>query len=263
VFILFVVVFISVLVECPLAVAQDPAPSGNGDVDGSGAIDVSDPLYLLIHMFLGGPEPVPIVCPECPECTECPECPECPQCPSVALPSTNQRACYDDLGRQILCNNTEFPGQDGFHRAGCSPNGRFVDNVDGTITDACTGLMWTQDTLNLDANPDITVADTTPWKTALSFCDTLSFAEHSDWRLPNIRELGSLSYFDEFGAAGPPEVDPSFGLVPPGTYWTSTNDIQAPRNAWVIVFESGGIFPNSTSKNNPRNVLAVRDATAP
>ena len=257
IFHLLVIALLPVLVAGTATLAQDGTPSGNGDVDGNGALDINDPLYLLTHMFIGGPEPVPIMCPDCPEC------PECPQCPTIALPTTDQRACFDDLGQQILCSNQEFPGQDGFHRSGCPSNNRFVDNGNGTVTDTCTGLMWTQDTLNIDAYPEITIEDRVNWKNALQFCHDLSLGGHNDWRLPNIRELESLSYYDDIGPAGPPEVDALFGIVRPGIYWTSTNDMQSPQRAWTVIFESGGSFPESLTKNNPQNIIAVRNSTAP
>ena len=40
----------------------------NGDINGSGAIDISDVIALASALFLGGPQPVPIVCPPPGEC---------------------------------------------------------------------------------------------------------------------------------------------------------------------------------------------------
>lgn len=47
-------------------------PSGNGDVNGTGSLDIADALYLLNYLFLGGPAPLPIACPVCPAPGECP-----------------------------------------------------------------------------------------------------------------------------------------------------------------------------------------------
>ena len=38
------------------------APSGNGDVNGDGQLNLTDPIYLLKHLFQSGPAPVPIDC---------------------------------------------------------------------------------------------------------------------------------------------------------------------------------------------------------
>ena len=34
----------------------------NGDINGDWALDLSDPIALLNHLFLGGPDPVPVLC---------------------------------------------------------------------------------------------------------------------------------------------------------------------------------------------------------
>src|SRR5262245_21157128 len=66
----------------------------NGDVNGDGTMDLSDAVYLLQNLFLGGDPPVPITCPECPECPECPD--PCPPAPK------SQARIFNDL----LCNQT-------------------------------------------------------------------------------------------------------------------------------------------------------------
>jgi hypothetical protein len=38
------------------------APSGNGDVNGDGQLNLTDAIYLLQHLFQGGPAPVKIEC---------------------------------------------------------------------------------------------------------------------------------------------------------------------------------------------------------
>ncbi len=43
-------------------------PSGNGDVNSSGRLDIADAVYVLNFLFLGGPAPVPIVCPPAGSC---------------------------------------------------------------------------------------------------------------------------------------------------------------------------------------------------
>jgi hypothetical protein len=58
----------------------------------------------------------------------------------------------------------------------------FVDNTDGTITDKATGLMWKQD----DNGEGLL------WQDALSYAEEVEFAGHSDWRLPDAKELQSI-----------------------------------------------------------------------
>ena len=59
---------------------------------------------------------------------------------------------------------------------------RFVDNRDGTVTDTSTGLMWQQ----------ATAAFPETWARALSYCEGMTLAGYTDWRLPNINELDSI-----------------------------------------------------------------------
>lgn len=58
----------------------------------------------------------------------------------------------------------------------------FRNNGDGTITDLATGLMWMQD----DSGYGMV------WQEALEYCETLDYAGHTDWRLPNAKELQSI-----------------------------------------------------------------------
>lgn len=71
-------------------------------------------------------------------------------------------------------------------RFGEADKSRFTDNGDGTVTDAATGLMWQKET-NPRKSP----------KEAEEFCQKLTLAGHSDWRLPNIKELNTILNLDE------------------------------------------------------------------
>lgn len=58
----------------------------------------------------------------------------------------------------------------------------FRVNGDGTVSDRASGLTWQQ-------QDDGQARD---WPAALAYCANLKLAGHSDWRLPNIKELQSL-----------------------------------------------------------------------
>ncbi len=88
----------------------------------------------------------------------------------------------------------------------------FRDNGDGTVTDELTGLMWKK-----DESPNLN------WEEALRYCAGLDWGGHKDWRLPTVRELGSIVdlsfkdkvwYFKEFF--------PGTQISPLGFYWSST-----------------------------------------
>jgi len=102
----------------------------------------------------------------------------------------------------------------------------FVDNGDGTVTDASTGLMWTKQ--------DGGSAQT--WQEALGFVQARNAANHlghNDWRLPNAKELHSLvDYAHAPDFDGMPAIDTRFfsctaitnenGDADYPYYWTST-----------------------------------------
>ncbi|MGO4908186.1 DUF1566 domain-containing protein [Pseudorhodobacter sp. W20_MBD10_FR17] len=102
------------------------------------------------------------------------------------------------------------------------------DNGDGTITDATSGLMWTQ-------------ADS---GTALGWEEALAWAEernaethlgHHDWRLPNVKELqGLVDYGRAPDTSGSAAIDPMFevteivneaGQTDYPFYWSSTTHL--------------------------------------
>jgi uncharacterized protein DUF1566/Big-like domain-containing protein/List-Bact-rpt repeat protein len=64
-------------------------------------------------------------------------------------------------------------------------NNNYTDNSDSTISDSATGLMWSQDDSGEGLN----------WQEALAWVQTknaVNYLGHSDWRLPDIKELQSI-----------------------------------------------------------------------
>lgn len=89
----------------------------------------------------------------------------------------------------------------------------YIDNQDGTITDFATGLMWMkQDSGSLNA---CTSGDgTLNWEEALSWAENLDYAGHSDWRLPNAKELQSIvDYTRSPATTRSPAIDPVFSVT--------------------------------------------------
>ena len=120
----------------------------------------------------------------------------------------------------------------------------FVDNGDGTITDYGTGLMWTQD----DTGEGL------DWEDALTYAENSTFAGHSDWRLPNVKELqGIVNYSYSINATDitkiGPSIDPIFNVTMIQSeagyddypyFWTSTSanftSNQPYYYAWYVSF---------------------------
>lgn len=102
----------------------------------------------------------------------------------------------------------------------------FVDNGDGTVTDNITGLIWQQ--------ADDGVARR--WEDALSYCENLTLAGSSDWRLPDIKELESIvDYTTEW-----PAIDTTyFPTTQSLDYWSSTTLPDSFDVAWGVNFYAG------------------------
>lgn len=112
------------------------------------------------------------------------------------------------------------------------PDTRFTDHNDGTVTDNLTGLMWVKAPHDLPNN-----SGTTNWNVAIDFCNSLTYAGHSDWRLPNVRELQSLADFDNRDPAlpsGHPFID-----ISPNRYWSSSTYSEFSDRAWYMVLVGG------------------------
>jgi len=74
-----------------------------------------------------------------------------------------------------------------------TPDSRFVDNGNGTITDSGTGLMWQKCQLGLSGlTCNIGSSARLSWRESLNQARLNNLAGYSDWRLPNIKELRSI-----------------------------------------------------------------------
>jgi hypothetical protein len=205
-------------------------------LNGDGVFDpIAEAVRLLSWAFLGAPAPVaPCTCGG----------------PS-GLPDTGQTKCYDASGAEIPCASATCPGQDGLYATGCSSEGRFTDNSDGTVTDHCTGLQWQKDTADTNGDGQSNLGDFESWCNALAYCENLGLAGHDDWRLPNVRELQSIVHY---GRASP-SIDPVFGARS-DFHWSSTSTVDGPSSAWCVSFDTGRV--GDECKDLPGFVRGVR-----
>ncbi len=155
--------------------------------------------------------------------------------------------CFDEEGNSRSCTGT---GEDGEHQAGVAwPTPRFTDNGDGTVTDNLTGLIWLK-----EANCP---AGTKTWQEALDWVVLLNFTSiactdyaaqtHSDWRLPNIKELLSLVDYGESAPALP--MGHPFMDVQSSFYWSSSSDVSGPASAWGANMNHGDFVDDSKTSN--------------
>ncbi len=114
-------------------------------------------------------------------------------------------------------------------RGGPYGQNQFRDNGDDTITDQATGLTWAK----MDSGRGMT------WREALAYAEKLNLAGHSDWRLPNAKELQYIvDYTRSPDSSNSAAIDPVFqssNIVNEKRqkdypyYWTSTTHLDGPR----------------------------------
>ena len=156
--------------------------------------------------------------------------------PPAQVPKTGQTTSY-------------ATGDDGDLETGVAwPNPRFMDNLDGTVTDNLTGLTWLK-----DAN----CFGQRTWSNALSdsnglasgSCGLSDGSNPGDWRLPNRNELDSLVHNgytyptlpNTAGTGQWSEGDP-FNNVQSSGYWSSTTDDYSNDVAWGVVMSGGRVY---------------------
>lgn len=129
----------------------------------------------------------------------------------------------------------------------------FRDNLDGTVTDLATGLMWMKNDSGYGME----------WQDALNYCEDLTDAGYSDWRLPNAKELQSIVDYtrmpDATDATTPftpgPAIDTHFFNITSftnyngdedwGFFWSSTTHKSSDGNgAWGAYVAFGRALGN-------------------
>ncbi len=131
-------------------------------------------------------------------------------------------------------------GDDGDLKQGVSwPSPRFSDQSNGEVTDNLTGLVWTK-----DANapgPSACSPANKSWQAALDYVkclNTQNYLGHTDWRLPNRKELRSLSDYSRYNTTLP--SDHPFTSVQQYYYWSSST-YAGMGEAWSVVMQDGAM----------------------
>jgi len=106
---------------------------------------------------------------------------------------------------------------------------RFVDNLDKTITDKCTGYMWAQDILPKDT-----------YAVSANACQNLSLSSFNDWRFPSRKEMRTLIRFDTFD----PAIASDIFNQDSDWFWTKDQTTNK-KNAWAIYFYYGASYIRS------------------
>ena len=133
-------------------------------------------------------------------------------------------------------------------RGGQPSSPDFTDNGNGTVTDNRTGFMWQQ------GEPG-----TMTWSSALSYCEGLNLGGNSDWRLPNIKEIESITDDTRYN----PAIDTTFFPDAMSDYWSSTTEAGSPGKAWHVFFYGGWGYSDSKSTSFSVRCLRGHPETKP
>jgi len=118
----------------------------------------------------------------------------------------------------------------------------FINN-DQTVTDTRTGLTWLRQVPQTLLN----------WTSAISWCESLTYANHTDWRLPQKETMRSLIDYSRTE----PSVDTTiFFDMMPGIFWTSSADEDVQNQVWTYNLQTGN--NELTLQSQTASFLAVR-----
>lgn len=179
---------------------------------------------------------------------------------------TGQTSCYDGGNNAVTCSST-YKGQDGQENQGVTrkytgPTAHATYTSDYTTTDNATGLVWKTCSQGLSGATcatgsaiilpnDGNVGDAT--NDVSNGCNALNSANSGNgyaglktWRLPTRQELETLP---NYGSYSPAINTTSFLGTISLQYWSSTTLANMMTNAWVVLFDGGGVGSLTKTSN--------------
>lgn len=150
----------------------------------------------------------------------------------------------------------------------------YTISADGqTVTDKKTGLVWMRCSLGQNWNGQRCTGSARKytWEDARSAARGYSHAGHSDWRLPSINELKTLTYcssglWESSGDSNrricrgdfrvPTIVESAFPDTPSSYVWSGSPYAGNSYGAWGVDFHHGGAYDGY--RNNGSHVRLVR-----
>jgi len=177
---------------------------------------------------------------------------------SASIVNPFNSTCYDWRGNIIPCDFKRPYAELMFDRS--TPESRFTDNKDGTVTDNMTGLVWLKN-MNCFGIQD--------WRSAVLAAKDLKEGDcgpnpdlvlsdgssAGDWRLPTMNELCSLIDFSNRDPALP--NGHLFSAAPSGYHWSATTLDYHSELVWIVYIESGTTCYENI-KNRSGYILPVR-----
>ena len=143
-----------------------------------------------------------------------------------------------------------------------TPDSRFTPQGDGTVLDTQTNLIWKRcsegKVWDGSTGSCTGSASTYNWQGALDVALMLNssggFASHTDWRVPNIKELASIVELQCYKPAINLTIFPSTSYNE--VVWSSSPSANDSNDAWGIGFDYGDNYEDG--KNYDKRVRLVR-----
>ncbi|WP_148277363.1 DUF1566 domain-containing protein [Brumicola pallidula] len=133
-----------------------------------------------------------------------------------------------------------------------APEENFLTLDNGQLLHLSTNLIWMRCAIGQEWVGESCTGEAEPytWKQALELSVGYQFNASSNWRLPNIKELSSIT---ERSCTRPSINTDLFPATPPDDFWTSTPSLTDAERAWVVAF-----FNSSNSIKEKSRTVFVR-----
>jgi len=122
-----------------------------------------------------------------------------------------------------------------------TPLVNFTINTDGTITDNTTQLMWMRCTFGQGYKDDSCIGSPAKfyWNEALETAEQFEYANYTDWRLPNIKELVTIIEDRCTSPVVNLDIFPDTGSW---VYWSSTVKSNTANSVFHLYLSSGDMW---------------------
>lgn len=146
-----------------------------------------------------------------------------------------------------------------------SPDSRYMDNGDGTISDQWTGLMWKTCSEGQSGSDCATgTLSGFQWAGALQHVEQVNagggFAGYTDWRVPNYKEYISLTekkcYWPSINTTFFPNTQAEYYYSSLPYYSSSVDVVGSLSYVWSVDFSNGSV--GSTVASHVKYIRLVR-----
>jgi hypothetical protein len=139
---------------------------------------------------------------------------------------------------------------------------RFDVNNDGTVTEIQTGLTWMRCSIGQtwDGKTCKGKPKALNWEEAINYVADLNknggYASHSDWRLPKLNELATISEL----RCGPPRINlVIFPHTRAEVYWTDNTTRGNEQHAYTFSFGNEGVATGTKAATHFVRLVRGRD----